>query len=116
RGTPARGVAGVQQFFENMGLSRPPVVKVSQPDVRLTCTYPETVRAQVMLQTAAKKWVYGQVESDVPWLRVTTPSVAGPQQAAVGFEIDARLLPAGRPAEGTLTISANGGQTLTVRV
>jgi len=26
------------------------------------------------LATAAKKWVYAHVDSDVPWLRVTTPA------------------------------------------
>ncbi len=116
RGTPARGVAGVQQFFEAMGLAKPPVVQLSQAEYRASCTSPDPVRAQVVLQTGSKKWVYANVESDSPWLRVLTPQVAGPQQAPIAFEIDPRLVPRGRVAEGHLKVSANGGQNLTLRV
>ena len=116
RGTPARGVAGVQQFFECMGLSKPPVVQLAQPEVRVNCSAGSPVRSQVTVQTAAKKWVYANVESDSPWLKVLTPQVAGPQHAAITFEVDPRLAPRGRTADATLTVSANGGQTLIVRV
>jgi hypothetical protein len=115
RGTPARGVAGIQQFFEAMGLSKPPAVMVAQPEVRFSCTFPETQRFQVALHTQAKKWVYGYVESDSPWLKVLTPHVAGPQHASIAFEVDSRLLPAGR-CEGRLKIQANAGQNLAIRV
>ena len=116
RGTPAKGVAGVQQFFEAMGLSKPPVVQLSQSEVRLSCNYPQAVRYQLLLQTSARKWVYASVQSDSPWLKVVTPHVSGPQQASIGFEVDSRYLPAGNVAEGKLQISANAGQTLSVRV
>src|SRR5262245_25358490 len=66
RGTPARGVAGVQQFFECMGLSKPPVVQLSQAEVRLSCKSAGPVRSEVTLHTAARKWVYANVESDSP--------------------------------------------------
>src|SRR5262249_8186300 len=94
-GTPAKGVSGVQQFFESLGLSKPPAVQVSQAEVRCTCTHPETVRGQVQLQTAAKKWVYASVTSDARWLKVLTPAVSGPQQAAIAFAIDSRLVRSG---------------------
>jgi hypothetical protein len=115
RGVPARGVAGVQQFFEAMGLSKPPAVQISQPEVRFACVYPENARFQITLQTSARKWVYGNVESDSPWLKVLTPQVAGPQQAPISFEVTSRAAPRGR-AEGRLSIVANSGQTLAVRV
>jgi hypothetical protein len=105
----------VQQFFEAMGLSKPPVVQVSQPEVRFQCVYPQAVRGQVAVQTAAKKWVYASVESDSPWLKVLTPQVAGPQQAPISFEVDPRQMPGGQ-AVGTLKIIANAGQALQVRV
>ncbi len=115
RGTPAKGVAGVQQFFEAMGLSKPPAVRISQPEVRFVCHYPESARGQVTLHTSSKKWVYAEVESDSPWLKVLTPQVGGPQQAAIGFEVDSRQLGGGR-AEGQLRILANAGQRLSLRV
>jgi hypothetical protein len=115
RGTPARGVAGIQQFFEAMGLSKPPAVMVAQPEVRFSCAYPESQRFQVALHTTSRKWVYAHVESDSPWLKVLTPHVAGPKNAAIAFEVDSRFLPPGH-CEGRLKIQANAGQNLAVRV
>lgn len=115
QGPLAKGVGGVQQFFEAMGLSKPPPVQVSQAEVRVSCSYPQSVRSQVALQTPAKKWVYAGITSDSPWLKVLTPAVSGPQQATIAFEVDPRRLGAG-PAEGKLQIVANAGQKLAVRV
>jgi hypothetical protein len=109
-------VAAVQQFFEGMGLSRVPVVQVSEPEVRMTPLYPEVIRWVLTLFTESRKWVYGQVESDVPWLKVLTPSVRGPRQAGIAFEVDSSLLEPGRHYVGQVSITANGGQTLTVPV
>jgi hypothetical protein len=60
--------------------------------------------------------VYAQVEADVPWLRVTTPAVSGPQQAQIAFEVDSTLMDAGRPHQGLVQVIANAGQKLAVRV
>jgi hypothetical protein len=116
QGPAARGVAAVQQFFECMGLSRPPVVQVSEPDVHMTPEYPELVRWQVSLFTTTRKWVYAQIDSDVPWLTVVTPSISGPQQAPFAFEVDSSLMEVNRVYWGQIHILANAGQTLSVRV
>ncbi len=68
------------------------------------------------LKTPAKKWVYANVESDEPWLKVLTPAVSGPQQAQIGYAIDVRQAPPEGMAEGHLTIFSNGGQKLALRV
>ncbi|MCI0640056.1 MAG: hypothetical protein L0Y72_23410 [Gemmataceae bacterium] len=115
QGPQTKGVAAVQQFFEAMGLSKPPPVQAAPPEVRFRCNYGEPARFQIALQTPAKKWVYGAVASDQPWLKVLTPNVSGPQQASVAFEVD----PAqgnGTFLEGKLQIIANAGQKVAVRV
>src|SRR5947207_8183668 len=99
-----------------MGLSRPPAVQLSQGEIHCLCVPPEVQEHHVILRTAARKWVYAQVDSDVPWLRVTTPNVAGAQQAAIGFEVDSSLMDEGRVHEGLLKVTANAGQTLALRV
>jgi hypothetical protein len=114
-GAPAKGVAGVQQFFEAMGLSKPPPVQLSQSEVRIVGQYPQTVRFQVSLQTTARKWVYGQVTSEAPWLKVLTPQIAGPQKAAISLEIDTQALRGGRQS-GSVQVLANAGQKLTLQV
>jgi hypothetical protein len=112
----ARGVAAVQQFFEGMGLSKPPPLQLSEAEARFVCLFPEVAQGQVTLQTPVKKWVYASADSDVPWLRVTTPTVSGPQQAVVGYEVDSSLMDEGRLHEGRLSVLANAGQRLELRV
>ncbi len=115
-GQPARGVAAVQQFFECMGLSKPPPLQLSEPEFQFLCTPPEVVQAKVTLRTNSKKWVYAQADTDTPWLRVTTPTVSGPQQTQIAFEVDSTLMDAGGLHQGSVQIVANAGQKLSVRV
>jgi hypothetical protein len=116
QGPAAHGVAAVQQFFEGMGLSKPPPVRLSEAELRLSCLRGEPVRGQLTLRTDAKKWVYGRAESDAPWLRLSTPSVSGPQQAVIAYEADTRNLQPGRVHDAVIKIEANAGQTFTVPV
>jgi hypothetical protein len=115
-GPPAKGVAAVQQFFECMGLSKPPPLQLSDAELQFICTPPEVVQAKVTLRTSAKKWVYAQVDTETPWLRVHTPSISGPQQAQIGFEVDSTLMDVDQTHEGAVRITANAGQKLAVRV
>ncbi len=109
-------MAAVQQFFECLGLSKPPPLKLSDYELRLQCVGPRPVAGEVTLSTNSRKWVFGQVECDAPWLRVTTPSVSGPQQTRIAFEVDAAKLAADQVHQASLVIRANGSQKLLVRV
>src|SRR5262249_1218246 len=68
------------------------------------------------LRTEAKKWVYGRVESDAPWLRVTAANVSGPQQAVISFAVDSYDLAPGRQYDANLRIVANAGPALAAHV
>jgi hypothetical protein len=116
QGPSATGVAAVQQFFEAMGWTRPPVVRISEPEVRMAPYPPELIRWQVTLFTESKKWVYGQVESDSLWLKVLTPAVGGARRAEIFFEVDSSLLTADRTYTGQVTVRANGGQVVPIGV
>ncbi len=116
QGPRAGGVAAVQQFFEGMGLSRPPQVDVSKPEFAFACFGGQVQTGHVFLQTPAKKWLHARVESDSPWLVVLTPEVHGAQKARIDFELRPRGLSADRRHEGRLVITANGGQKVTVAV
>jgi hypothetical protein len=112
----AKGVAAVQQFFEGMGLSKPPTMQLAENSLYLTCLKGETARGQLTLRTDAKKWVYARAESDMSWLRITTQSVSGPQQAILTFEADTHKLQPNKVHESTITVTANAGQTFTAQV
>ena len=115
-GPPAPGIASVQQFFECMGLSKPPPLQLSEAVFNYQVVPPEMKRAQVTLRTTAKKWVYAQASSDKPWLRITTPVGTGPQQVQFAFEVDSSLMQDNQVHEGTVQLIANAGQKLSVRV
>jgi hypothetical protein len=115
-GAQIKGVGGVQQFFEGMGVSKPPIVHLSKDELRVACRYKDITREQVTLQTTAKKWVYAQVTSDSPWLKTPNPQVSGPQHASVPLEIDTNLWNLGGIGEGKVTLEANGAQKLTLKV
>jgi hypothetical protein len=115
-GPTAQGVAAVQQFFEGMGLSKPPALTLQPSQLELSCKAGGTVRAEVNLQTSAKKWVFAFLEADVPWIKPGHSQVAGGQTATVAFQVSSRgLAPASRH-QGTLQLIGNGGQRLQVRV
>ena len=68
------------------------------------------------LRTTSRKWVYAQIDSEAPWLRVLTPSVSGPQQVQLAFEIDPAVLKEPGVEQTNLRILANGNQKLAVQV
>lgn len=114
-GPTAKGMAAVQQFFECMGLAKPPTVSLAETEAHFTCTHPDSATGQATLRTADRKWVYGRAASDVPWLTVTTPVVNGPQRASIHFEVASSGLAAGRH-EGTIHVIGNAGQARQLRV
>jgi hypothetical protein len=115
-GPEVKGVAAVQQFFEGLGLSKPPPLELSSSKGSFTCRYRDRVRVQFELQATSKKWVYAQVTSQQPWIKVQTPQVSGPQHTKIELEIDTSGWTLGPSGEGTVELLANGGQKLLYRV
>ncbi|MFO0815881.1 MAG: DUF5717 family protein [Gemmatales bacterium] len=115
-GPAAQGISAVQQFFEGLGLSKPPPLSITTQNISLQGKVGQTLSGEVKLETTAKKWIYAFVESDVPWLKTVQPSVSGGQSATVQFQVNTRGLPAESTQQGTLTLVGNGGQRLAVKV
>jgi hypothetical protein len=116
QGATATGMAAVQQFFESMGLAKPPRVQARETEAHYTCLVPETVAGQVVVQSPERKWLYAQATSEEPWLQVKTPIVSGAQQCTVQYLVDSSALQPGRNYSGQLHVVANGGQNVSVRV
>jgi hypothetical protein len=114
-GPDVHGVAAVQQFFEAMGLSKPPTVQVSSTEVRLRCRYPDSARYQLTLSTNAKKWVYAAISSDSSWLKIPQPQASGPKEATFLVEVDSSRMTTPH-AEGKVKVVTNGGVALEVLV
>jgi hypothetical protein len=70
REAPASGVAAVQQFFEALGLTKPPKVVVNRRELFLSGRPGEQVAATVQLCTEEKKPVWVAVTSNADWLDI----------------------------------------------
>lgn len=116
QGPIATGVAAVQQFFEGMGLSKPPILSVTPSQFDFSSKPGAALNGEIKLETNAKKWVYAFIESDVPWIKVTQPVTTGGQSATATFQIMSRGLSPDSRQQGTLNIVGNGGQRLQVKV
>lgn len=116
QGRPAQGVAAVQQFFEGMGLSKPPVLELDHAVVELFCQANQRVPGQFVLRTDSKKWVFAHATASASWLQIASPDISGPQQAVVLFDVDSVDLAPGRTHEADLRLVGNSGQSFTGRV
>ncbi len=116
RGALAPGLAIVQQFFETIGVAQPPPVALAPAEAEFECSYPERLLCTAALQSTTRKWVYAEVASTATWLAVVTSRVSGAGRAAIEYEIDSRLLAAGRRHTAQLIALSNGGQQLTQKV
>lgn len=116
RAATAPGLAAVQQFFEALGLAKPPVVELEESQGQFTCIYPERLLCTALLRSPTRKWVFAEVTSGVAWLKVVTPQPAGVGQAIIEYEVDSGQFPAGGEQQGKLYITANFGQQLALTV
>jgi hypothetical protein len=113
-GPSASGVAAVQQFFEALGLVKPPKVEVSTQEVRLAGRVGERLVHDFQVLTREKRHLYAHARSDQPWLTVNTSPI-GSTSARVTL---AAVVPP-RPREvvqARVTVSANGNQRFIVPV
>jgi hypothetical protein len=115
-GPAAPGFAVLQQLFEAMGVARVPDVRLEEREIHIVCQYPEEVTQSIVLTTSDKKWVYAFAECDEFWVKLADDSMAGPQKTEMAFSIDSSLLEPGKTYEAAIHLTANGGQTFTLKI
>jgi hypothetical protein len=108
QGAAANGVAAVQQFFEALGLTRPPKVTLSEATVRLEAEPGSSVKHTLYVRTEEKRHVFAEARSDQAWLKVHRVKSKG-AIASIRFEATA---PAngGPPLQARVHVRANGDQ------
>jgi hypothetical protein len=114
-GSPAAGLAAVQQFFDALGLSAPPILELSEAAVTLAGKPGEPVVHSLTLGTSEKRPVYAQASSDQPWLVVTSIDLDG-SNAHVHLSVPHIPDRPGERLEANLAITANSRQRFTVPV
>lgn len=115
QGPASSSLGAIQQFFEALGLARPPRVELSQQHVQLQGTVGEEVRHELEVRTQENRWVYALASSNQPWLMVECTPPKG-RTAAVWLNV--RSVPdcPGETLQAQVTVRANGNQRFVVPV
>ncbi|MGL4553329.1 MAG: hypothetical protein ACRC33_19355 [Gemmataceae bacterium] len=111
----ASGLAAIQQFFEALGLTKPPAVEIDRERIDVTAAPGESVELSVTVSTPEKRPVFAHATSNVPWLEVSRAKLSG-KVATVPMTV-ARV--PDRPGEvlrAELTVVSNGNARWVVPV
>jgi Mg-chelatase subunit ChlD len=114
-GSPARGLAAVQQFFDALGLSAPPQMVLNETALYLQGKPGQAMQARLNLSTPERRPVYARAVSDQPWLVVSGIDLDGPR-ADIRLEVPSVPDRPGESLQANLTIVANARQRFVVPV
>lgn len=115
QGPSSLGLAVVQQFFEALGLTRPPKIEIGEAAICLHGRPGETIRHDLELRTGESRAVYAHGVSDQPWLKVGQPILQG-ARASLPLEIAAVPPQSGTTLQAVVRVTANGNQRFNVPV
>ena len=117
QGPVAERTAAVQQFFDALGLSRPPQVELSPSSVALQGAAGAPLQYNLEIHTHERRPIYAHGSSDQPWVEVGRARLNG-RTAVLTVPLVIPSVPdrQGETLRATVTIVANGKQRFTVPV
>jgi hypothetical protein len=115
QGPAADGMAAIQQFFEALGLTKPPKVDISEQAVTLEGNVGVELRHTLEVKTQEKRPVYAHGTSDQPWLEVGRARLSG-RTAVIPLVVPAVPDREGETLQAKVTIRSNGNQRFVVPV
>ncbi len=111
-GTTGSGKGAIQQFFEALGLTKAPKLKIDAKSLIVKGRPGRKITKQILVSTDEPKPVYAQAWSTQDWVKVL-PSKSRGNQATVTLEITVPPYP-GETIQTGLTIQGNGKQRFEV--
>ncbi|MCS6850916.1 MAG: hypothetical protein NZ700_07070 [Gemmataceae bacterium] len=111
----ASGLAAVQQFFEALGLVKPPKVDIDVKVINFIGNAGDQLEYTLKVETPEKRPVYAHAVSDCEWLKPEKPQLAG-RVATIPVRVPAVPSRYGETLRGKLTVVANGNQRFVVPV
>jgi hypothetical protein len=115
RTAAAGGLGGIQQFFEALGLLRPPAVHLNEAAVALTARPGEQAHSALTLYGAENRLVWAHAVSDQPWLEVGR-TVSSGRTATVPLLVRSVPNLPGEILTARVTVTTNGNQQFQVPV
>ncbi len=114
QGTQGQGKGAVQQFFEALGLSKPPLLEISTEEIVCQGEVGQQLTKNVNVSTKEAKYVHAEAHSDQPWIKVQ-PSISKGKYVTIPLRIEVPRCP-GESLEAHVTIQGNGQQRFVVPV
>jgi hypothetical protein len=115
QGPVASDMGAVQQFFEALGLTRPPRVEIAQQAIALQGNVGIQLQEVIEIKTTERRPVYAHAASDQPWLEVGPARLHG-RHATIPLLVPAVPDREGETLQAKVTIIANGNQRFTIPV
>ena len=113
QGPTAPGMAGVQQFFEALGLAKPPKIECAPRPIDFSGDPGQTYETTIEVSTSDKKLVYAYLTSDQPWIE-GTPKPAG-RTCTIAVKVTVPPQPS-ETLRPKVMVHANGNQKFPVPV
>jgi hypothetical protein len=113
QGPTAPGMAGVQQFFEALGLAKPPKIDFAPPPLEFAGDPGQTFETTLDVSTPDKKLVYAYLSSEEPWIE-GTPKPAG-RSCAIAVKVTMPPRP-GETLTPKVAVHANGNRKFPVPI
>ncbi|HEY7314628.1 MAG TPA: hypothetical protein VH643_35090 [Gemmataceae bacterium] len=114
RGTQAKGKGALQQFFEALGLTKPPRLEINAEQVVCEGRVGHRLKEKVIVRTTESKFVHAEAHSNQDWIKVLP---AQPQGNSVTLPLRIEIPPRpGETLEGSVTVLGNGQQRFVVPV
>ena len=105
-------MGAIQQFFEALGVGKPPKVDFNPKSLDLQGAVGKTVETSIEVSTADKKVVYGWATCDQPWVEIGKTKLG---RAAATIPITIRIpSPCPPLLQATLNVVGNGNKKTTV--
>jgi hypothetical protein len=114
-GPASSGLGAIQQFFEALGLAKPPRVELSISRVSWQGRAGESLRQSIEIRTAEKRNVFAVAHSNQPWLKVQCGEPRG-QMAPLELFVPSVPDSPGGVLDATVSIQSNGNQRFEVPV
>lgn len=115
KGPTATGVAAVQQFFELLGLVKPPKMTLAQQEVTLAGKPGQKAEQALTVQTQEKRHAIAFATSDAPWLKIGKTLFRN-QTATIPLVVESIPGEDGQSMSALVKVSANGNTHFDVPV
>jgi hypothetical protein len=113
QGPAASGLGAVQQFFEALGLARPPRVEIKTPALSLQGRVGASLHTSLEVNTPEKRPVFAYAVTDQPWVEVGRAKLNG-RYASIPVRVPHVPRRPGEVLQANIYVTANGNQRFVV--